>query len=116
MNHPNPYALSGPLSVALAMVVLLAVVGATTVRRGYRRTVARTKIAARTGRVLARVATTATVITLLQWVLLVASASPWVWGLALGLPAVVAGSAVHPLLTVTTITHTRLTGRTRARR
>ena len=109
-------ALTGPVAVALAVLGVLALLGVATVRRGCRRTVGRARVAARTGKVLARVATTATAITLTQWALLTTSDSHWMWALTLGLPAVVAGSAVHPLLTVTTTTHTRLTGRGRTRR
>lgn len=105
-----------PLVVGLLAVGVLAVLGVATARRAYHRTVARARVAARTGTIMGRVVATATVITLTQWAVLTATTNLWAWAIALGVPALLAGSAVHPLFTVTTITHTRLAGRAGDRR
>lgn len=107
------YALSGP---ALVILGVLAVLGLLSARQSARRVVARARGVARTGNVLLRVIGTGAGITVAQWVLLRATSAPWVWAVALGAPALLAGSAIHPMFTVTTITHTRLTGRGRSRR
>lgn len=95
--------------------VAAVVLAVATARRGAHRTVARARRAMRTGGVLSRVLATGAVITVVQWALLATMTAPWVWGVALGAPALLAGSAVHPMFTMTTVTHTRLTGRGKGR-
>lgn len=59
----------------------------------------------RMGGNLARALGTSVVIVGLQWAVVSYTTDPWAWGVALGVPALFAGSAIARLFTVTELLH-----------
>lgn len=94
--------------VVLALLGLLLVVGSA--RRGARQAAASarrvTTEVTRMGGTLARAVGTGAVIVGVQWVVVAYTTDPRAWGVALGLPALLAGSVVARLFAVTTVIHT----------
>jgi hypothetical protein len=93
---------------ALALVGVLLALGSA--RRGARKAAAQargvTTEVTRMGGTLARAVGTGAVIVGAQWAVIASTTDPRAWGLALGLPALLAGSAVARLFAVTTVIHT----------
>ena len=93
--------------VGLVVVAGLGVLAAfrSGARSAYR--VARqTQEATRMGGNLARALGTAAVIVGMQWAVVTFTADPRAWGVALGVPALFAGSAIARLFSVTELLHT----------
>jgi fatty acid desaturase len=68
------------------------------------------------GGTLARAVGTGAAIVGAQWAVIASTTDPRAWGVALGLPALLAGSAVARLFAVTTVIHTGGHGGRGARR
>lgn len=94
--------------VALALLGVLLAVGSA--RRGARKAADQargvTTEVTRMGGTLARAVGTGAVIVGVQWAVIAYTTDPRAWGVALGLPALLAGSGVARLFAVTTVIHT----------
>jgi hypothetical protein len=97
-------------TVVLVVLVVVAGLGALVAFRGGARggyKVARqTQEVTRMGGNLGRALGTTVVIVGIQWGVIVSTADPRAWGVALGVPALFAGSAVARMFSVTEILHT----------
>ena len=89
--------------VILAVLAALTAFGAGA-RAGHRATVQARELT-RMGSNLTRALLTGVVIVGVQWAVLVSTSDPRAWGVALGLPALFAGSAVARLFAVTELAH-----------
>jgi hypothetical protein len=105
-------------SVLLVGLVVLAGLGAIAAfrsgARGAYKVARQTQEVTRMGGNLSRALATTVVITGIQWAVVAYTTDPRAWGVALGVPALFAGSAIARMFSVTEIVHT--TGHKGARR
>ena len=105
-------------SVLLVGLVVLAGLGAIAAfrsgARGAYKVARQTQEVTRMGGNLGRALGTTVVITGIQWAVVAYTTDPRAWGVALGVPALFAGSAIARMFSVTEIVHT--TGHKGARR
>lgn len=98
-----------PAAVVLVGLLVLAGLGAIAAfrsgARGAYRVARQTQEATRMGGNLARALGTATVIVAIQWAVVAFTTDPRAWGVALGVPALFAGSVIARLFSVTEIAH-----------
>ncbi len=99
----DPWVVGG--LVVLALVGIGAVTAFGAGARAAHRTTLRAREVTRMGGNLTRALTTAVVITGVQWAVLAYTPDPRAWGVALGVPALFAGSAITRMFTVTEIVH-----------
>jgi hypothetical protein len=96
--------------VVLIVLVVLAGLGAIAAfrsgARGAYKLARHTQEVTRMGGTLGRALGTTAVIVGLQWMVIAYTADPRAWGVALGVPALFAGSAIARLFSVTEILHT----------
>ncbi len=103
MNHMSVE----PVFVALVALAGLGVLAAfRSGARGAYKAARQTQEVTRMGGNLARALGTAAVIVAVQWAVVTFAADPRAWGVALGLPALFAGSAIARMFSVTEIVHT----------
>jgi len=103
---------SAPLEVSSVVLVVLAVLAGVGVIAAFRsgarsghRLARHTQEVTRMGGNLTRALGTTTVIIVGQWAVLAATPDPRAWGVALGVPALFAGSAIARMFSVTEIVH-----------
>jgi hypothetical protein len=97
-------------TVALVVLVVLAGLGALAAfrsgARGAYQVARQTQEVTRMGGNLGRALGTTVVIVGIQWGVIAYTADPRAWGVALGVPALFAGSAIARMFSVTEILHT----------
>jgi hypothetical protein len=99
-----------PTGVVLVGLVVLAGLGAIAAfrsgARGAYKVARQTQEVTRMGGTLTRALGTAAVIVGIQWAVVAFTTDPRAWGVALGVPALFAGSVIARLFSVTEIVHT----------
>jgi hypothetical protein len=99
-----------PTGVVLVGLVVLAGLGAIAAfrsgARGAYKVARQTQEVTRMGGTLTRALGTAAVIVGIQWAVVAFTSDPRAWGVALGVPALFAGSVIARLFSVTEIVHT----------
>lgn len=105
MSHPHldPLVVVGLVLLALVGVGALAAFGAGA--RAAHRTTQHAREVTRMGGNLTRALGTGAVIVGVQWAVVAYTSDPRAWGVALGVPALFAGSAIARMFAVTEIVH-----------
>ena len=105
MSHPHldPLVVVGLVLLALVGVGVLAAFGAGA--RAAHRTTQHAREVTRMGGNLTRALGTGAVIVGVQWAVVAYTTDPRAWGVALGMPALFAGSAIARMFAVTEIVH-----------
>jgi hypothetical protein len=93
------------LVVAMALAGLGVLAAFRSGARGAYRVARQTQEVTRMGGNLARALGTAAVIVGVQWAVVSVTSDPRAWGVALGVPALFAGSAIARMLSVTEVIH-----------
>jgi hypothetical protein len=100
----------GPSGLVLVALVVLAGLGAMAAfrsgARGAYKVARQTQEVTRMGGNLARALGTTVVIVAIQWAVVTFTTDPRAWGVALGVPALFAGSVIARMFSVTEIVHT----------
>jgi hypothetical protein len=104
-THPG-IGLSGLVLVGLAVLAGLGVMAAfRSGARGAYQVARQTQGVTRMGDTLTRALGTAAVIVAIQWAVVAFTSDPRAWGVALGVPALFAGSVIARMFSVTEIVH-----------